>query len=125
MIVLSVLFFAIGLVLLLGGGWLVSLDGSFYYVVAGVALIAVAGLLTKRSKVANFLYALFLIGTLVWSIMESGLSWWPLATRMGLFLVLAVPLILIAYFKHRGGSRFLFPVWLATALVTLSPLLMA
>ena len=43
---------------------------------------------------------------------------------MGLFLVLAIPLLLMAYFKHRGGSRFLFPVWLATALVTLSPLFM-
>lgn len=124
MIVLSVLFWAIGLALLVGGGWLVSLGGSLYYVIAGIAFIAVALLLKKRSKVANFLYALLLIGTLIWSIMESGLSWWPLATRMGLFLVLAIPLLLMAYFKHRGGSRFLFPVWLATALVTLSPLFM-
>ena len=54
MIVLSVLFWAIGLALLVGGGWLVSLGGSLYYVIAGVAFIAVALLLKKRSKVANF-----------------------------------------------------------------------
>lgn len=124
MIVLSVLFLVIGLALLLGGGWLVSLDGSLYYVVAGVAFIAVALLLRKRNKIANLIYALLLIGTLIWSIMESGLSWWPLATRMGLFLILAVPLLLLALFKRRSGGRLLLPVWVATALVTISPLFM-
>lgn len=125
MIVLSVLFLAIGLALLVGGGWLMSLGGSLYYVVAGIAFIVVALLLRKRNKMANFVYALLLIGTLIWSIMESGLSWWPLASRMGLFFMLAVPLILLAYFKRQGGGRLLFPVWLATALVTISPLFIA
>ena len=42
MIILSVLFLVIGLALLLGGGWFMSLGGTLYYVVAGVAFIAVA-----------------------------------------------------------------------------------
>ncbi len=83
MIILSVLFFVIGVALLLGGGWLFSLDGSLYYFIAGAALIAVSFLLRKRNTFANLIYATLLVGTLIWSIGESGFSWWPLATRMG------------------------------------------
>jgi quinoprotein glucose dehydrogenase len=124
MIIFSVLFFVIGVALLLGGGWLFSLGGSLYYFIAGVALIAVSVLLRKRNRFANLLYAVFLVGTLMWSIDESGLSWWPLATRMGLFLVLAIPLLLLAFIKRGRGWRVLFPVWLATVVVTMSPLMM-
>lgn len=124
MIILSVLFFVIGVALLLGGGWLFSLDGSLYYFIAGAALIAVSFLLRKRNTFANLIYAILLVGTLIWSIGESGFSWWPLATRMGLFLILAIPLLLLAFIKRRRGWRVLFPVWLATAMVTISPLMM-
>lgn len=124
MIILSVLFFVIGAALLLGGGWLFSLDGSLYYFIAGAALIAVSVLLRKRNTFANLIYAILLVGTLIWSIGESGFSWWPLATRMGLFLVLAIPLLLLAFIKRRRGWLVLFPVWLATAVVTISPLMM-
>lgn len=124
MIILSVLFFVIGIALLAGGGWLISLGGSLYYFIAGAAFIAIALLLKKRRSAANMLYAALLVGTLIWSISDSGLSWWPLATRMGLFLVLAIPLLLFKSKKHRGGFAILFPVWAATALVTLSPLVM-
>ncbi|MDE8601888.1 glucose/quinate/shikimate family membrane-bound PQQ-dependent dehydrogenase [Marinomonas sp. RSW2] len=124
MIIFSVLFVVIGVVLLLGGGWLFTLGGSLYYFIAGVALIAVSALLRKRNRFANLLYAVFLVGTLMWSIDESGLSWWPLATRMGLFLVLAIPLLLLAFIKRGRGWRVLFPVWLATVVVTMSPLMM-
>ncbi|WP_392385151.1 glucose/quinate/shikimate family membrane-bound PQQ-dependent dehydrogenase [Marinomonas primoryensis] len=124
MIILSVLFFVIGVALLLGGGWLFSLDGSLYYFIAGAALIAVSFLLRKRNTFANLIYAILLVGTLIWSIGESGFSWWPLATRMGLFLILAIPLLLLAFIKRRRGWRVLFPVWLVTAMVTISPLMM-
>ena len=124
MIILSVLFFVIGVAFLLGGGWLVSLDGSFYYFIAGVAFVAVAVLLRKRNTLANLIYAVFLVGTLMWSIDESGFSWWPLATRMGLFLILAMPLLLIAFIKRHRGWRVLFPAWLVTAVITISPLMM-
>ncbi|WP_394182636.1 glucose/quinate/shikimate family membrane-bound PQQ-dependent dehydrogenase [Marinomonas posidonica] len=124
MIVLSVLFFLLGIALMVGGGWLLSLGGSLYYLLAGVALLAVSFTLRRSHKLANGLYAVLLIGTLAWALQESGLSWWPLATRMGLLLVLAIPLFLVAWFKSGKGGRVLFSVWLATALVTISPLFM-
>ncbi|RBO84797.1 glucose/quinate/shikimate family membrane-bound PQQ-dependent dehydrogenase [Marinomonas aquiplantarum] len=124
MILLSVLFFLLGIALMVGGGWLLSLGGSLYYLLAGVALLAVSFTLRRSHKLANGLYAVLLIGTLAWALQESGLSWWPLATRMGLLLVLAIPLFLVAWFKSGKGGRVLFSVWLATALVTISPLFM-
>ena len=106
MIILSGLFFIIGLALLLGGGWLIALGGSLYYCSAGIAFIAVSLLLRKQNALANLLYAIFLIATITWAYIESGLSWWPLATRMGLFLILAIPLLLVSFFKYRRGWVF-------------------
>ncbi|RBW46478.1 membrane-bound PQQ-dependent dehydrogenase, glucose/quinate/shikimate family [Psychromonas sp. B3M02] len=123
MIILSVLFFIIGLALLIGGAWLIALGGSLYYCFAGVAFIAVSLLLRNRNALANLVYAILLMATLIWSVLESGLSWWPLATRMGLFLILAIPLLLIAFFKHRQGWIFLLPAWIAASATTLSPLM--
>lgn len=124
MIVLSVLFFLLGIALMVGGGWLLSLGGSLYYLLAGVALVAVSFTLRRSHRLANGLYAALLIGTLVWALQESGLSWWPLATRMGMLLVLAIPLFVVAWFKSGKGGKVLFSVWLASALVTISPLFM-
>jgi len=125
MIILSGLFFIIGLALLLGGGWLIALGGSLYYCSAGIAFIAVSLLLRKQNALANLLYAIFLIATITWAYIESGLSWWPLATRMGLFLILAIPLLLVSFFKYRRGWVFLLPAWVGTGIITLSPLFMA
>ena len=125
MIILSGLFFIIGLALLLGGGWLIALGGSLYYCFAGIAFIAVSLLLRKQNALANLLYAIFLTATMTWAYIESGLSWWPLATRMGLFLILAIPLLLVSFFKYRRGWVFLLPAWVGTGIITLSPLFMA
>tara|TARA_R110001583_G_scaffold16561_11_gene67823 strand:+ start:5090 stop:7393 length:2304 start_codon:yes stop_codon:yes gene_type:complete len=111
-----------GVVLATGGSWLLSLGGSPYYVIAGVAFIAVALLLKKQKQLAQFIYGAFLVGTLVWSLWESGLNWWLLATRMGLFLLLAIPLFWVSNRKTR--RLFLFPAWAISALVVLSPLVM-
>jgi quinoprotein glucose dehydrogenase len=49
MIVLSIILLLLGLVLLAGGVWLVSLGGSLYYAIAGIALI-IAGLTAKTRR---------------------------------------------------------------------------
>lgn len=124
MFLLTVLFSVVGAVLTVGGVWLLALDGSSYYVVAGVAFLMVAMTLKRRRVVANSIYALLLIGTLGWSLWESGLDWWPLATRMGAWLVLALPLMIFVRRKTASGNRVLVPVWAVCAVVTLSPLAM-
>ncbi len=96
MIILSLIFWLVGLALLGGGIWLITLDGSWYYALAGIVLIVVGALTRSRRPTAQMLYALFLIATAAWSLWESGYDWWPLATRLGLFLVLAIPLLIPA-----------------------------
>jgi quinoprotein glucose dehydrogenase len=127
MFILAGLVFIIGITLFLGGTWLILLHGSFYYSLAGLMLIAVSLLLRTKTVMANVIYALLLCSTLIWSIYESGMSWWPLATRMGLFLILAIPLLLCAMLKYnrRRGWLILLPVWLITAVITVSPLIMS
>ncbi len=123
MLLLTVLFFVIGIVLTVGGIWLLALDGSLYYLIAGVVFLIVAITLRKRRTLANISYAALLLGTLIWALWESGLSWWPLASRMGAWLVLALPLLVFAR-NRLSVNRLLLPVWAICTVVTLSPLAM-
>ena len=62
----------------IGGGYLATLGGSWYYLVAGVGLLVVAGLLFARRRAAIWLYATLLLGTLAWTFYEcasTGGSW--------------------------------------------------
>lgn len=94
-IITLVLMAAAGLGLLGGGIELALLGGSFYYVVAGAALIATAYGLWRCRAWAFPLFGALLAGTLLWSIWESGFDGWALVPRlMGpavLGLILLIP----------------------------------
>jgi len=82
---LTLLLLAIlGLPLTLGGGYLLALGGSPFYVLSGVVVLIAAFGVLKRQRWATPLYAIWLLVLLAWSLWESGLHWWPLATRLGL-----------------------------------------
>jgi membrane-bound PQQ-dependent dehydrogenase (glucose/quinate/shikimate family) len=83
----------IGLVLAAGGVRLASLGGSFYYLIAGVVLIASAVLLWRAQRAGAYLYGLLTIGTVVWALVESGFDGWALAPRVLPFLVLGLWLL--------------------------------
>ncbi len=98
LILLTVIFAAMsGLYLLIGGIWLAKLGGSLYYIIAGVVLLITAFLLHRRRGAALLLYALFLLGTTVWSLWEVGSDFWALTPRLDvtffLGLWLALPFI--------------------------------
>lgn len=82
--------FAFGLVLAVGGGLLLSLGGSGFYLFSGVLLLATGWGLLRRAAWALPLYATWLLALLVWSLWESGWSWWPLATRLGVPVLLGL-----------------------------------
>jgi len=121
MLVLSGIYLLLGLVLLGGGGWLIALGGSWYYALAGLALVALAITTIKNRRLAQWLYAAVLAVTAVWALVESGFSWWPLATRLGLLMLLAIPL-LIPLQSNRPGVTVLAPVWAVIGVVLLSSL---
>jgi len=91
----------VALVLLGGGGWLTALGGSPYYLLAGVACLAVTVGLWRGRGFAGPLFALFLLATLLWSLAEAGLAPWPLVARLAGPAVVGLVLALVA--RGRGG----------------------
>ncbi|MDA8456703.1 membrane-bound PQQ-dependent dehydrogenase, glucose/quinate/shikimate family [Acidovorax sp. GBBC 3334] len=82
------LFGILGVAVAAAGGWLVSLGGSPYYLIAGLALLATGVLLARRSAAALWLYAALLLGSTAWAVWEVGVDWWPLAARLDVLFVL-------------------------------------
>ena len=113
----------IGLYLAIGGGWLLSLGGSPYYVATGVALILSGALLFWSNALSLWLYAAILLGTLIWAVWEVGVDFWPLAPRGGVLVVLAIwllmPWISRGLRPGGGGARVALLATLGLALVTL------
>jgi quinoprotein glucose dehydrogenase len=87
------LFVLLGLVLAGGGGWLAWLGGSLFYVVAGVALLAIGWLLIARRRAALDVFAALLFGTAAWSVYDIGFDWWPMAARVDVFFILGLWLL--------------------------------
>jgi quinoprotein glucose dehydrogenase len=101
----------IGLVLTGGGGWLLSLGGSPYYLITGIAFIVTAILLFRRSGAALWLYALIVLGSLAWAVYEVGFDWWQLGPRGGIIVLLGLWLMLPAIRRPLGftsptGTRY-------------------
>src|SRR4051795_5109163 len=99
----------IGLIILIGGIWLVSLGGSAYYLLCGAAIIATAVLLFQRKRAALWLYAAVILLTVIWAIAEIGFDWWQLAPRgdiiflIGLYLCL--PFMIRPLIATEKGER--------------------
>lgn len=72
----------IALALMAGGGVLLWLGGSVYYLVAGVMVLASAIALFRRMPRSAAIYGCLLAGTLIWSVWEVGLDGWSLAPRL-------------------------------------------
>jgi quinoprotein glucose dehydrogenase len=92
-----------GVALALAGAWLVALGGSWYYLLAGLGLLATAVLLPRGGGSALWLYALVVAGTLAWSLWEVGLDWWPMAARGDVFFILG--LLLLTPWISRAQAR--------------------
>lgn len=121
-ILLSLLFAVIGAVLAVDGVRLAMLGGSPYFIVFGVVMVVTAILILNRSIAARWLYALLLIGLAVWSWSEVGYDWWPLASRMGMFLILGLLLLLPYGVREPRFERAWLPLFLVTAVIGLGTL---
>jgi membrane-bound PQQ-dependent dehydrogenase (glucose/quinate/shikimate family) len=75
---------------LIKGSTLMSMGGSWYYVVAGLAMAAVAVLMVLRNVWAARIWAALVGVTVVWSLWEAGLDFWPLLTRLAAFVVVGL-----------------------------------
>ena len=99
----AILFLLIGLLLAGGGAWLLALDGSPFYLFAGVTMVATAVLLFRRSRLALATHGILIVVALVWAVSEVGFDWWQLGPRGGLVILLGLWLLLPAI-RRRLGS---------------------
>ncbi len=104
-IVMAVLIGLAGLALFAGGIWLVTLGGSFYYVLAGVGLLVTAGLLFRRSILALWAYLITFAGTVAWALWEVGLDGWAQVPRLVAPTVLLVLMLALIPLLRGSGHR--------------------
>ncbi|MDR5759969.1 glucose/quinate/shikimate family membrane-bound PQQ-dependent dehydrogenase [Caballeronia sp. LZ035] len=97
----AIVFVVIGLLLGIGGAYLVAVKGSWYYVVTGVAIVLTGLLLLIRRRSALLLFALVLFGSTLWAVFEVHFDFWQLMPRLWVWLVLAIWLLIP--FVHRGA----------------------
>ena len=101
----------IGLGLAAGGVWLIALGGSWYYLIAGLALIATAALLVRRNPGGLWLFAALLLGTMAWALWEVGLDFWALAPRGDVLAILGAVLVLPAVVRRLGSRKWPGAAW--------------
>ncbi|ACF02324.1 membrane-bound PQQ-dependent dehydrogenase, glucose/quinate/shikimate family [Rhodopseudomonas palustris TIE-1] len=95
-LVLGIVILLIGVVLAIGGVWLVSLGGSSYYLAAGVGLAVSGLLLANRRAEGAWLYIGIFVATLAWAWWEVGANGWALVPRTVGPLVLLVGVLAIS-----------------------------
>jgi membrane-bound PQQ-dependent dehydrogenase (glucose/quinate/shikimate family) len=102
---LLIVFIALsGGVLAFGGAELIRAGGSVYYLLAGLALLGVAGGLAARKSWAFRLYGVLLGATLVWALWESWLDGWALVPRLVAPAVLGAILLLPVLRRRAEGA---------------------
>lgn len=112
-----------GLVLSIGGAWLIALGGSDYYLPAGIGLIISGYLLVRRRIEGAILYLLIFLATIVWAWWEVGTDGWALVPRVVgpavlLVLALAVSPTLVAG-RSLSRQRFVAPAFTAASMCLL------
>jgi quinoprotein glucose dehydrogenase len=89
----------IGVVIDIGGVWLILLGGSWYDALAGLGMIGFAALLWQRSMAGVWVYATLFGATVLWALYERGLNGWALLPRLGgpavlmILILLAIPVL--------------------------------
>lgn len=83
----------LGVALIVGGVWLTLLSGTWVYIGLGVGLLLTGILLALRRRAALGVYALLLIGVIIWALGEVGFDRWDLIPRGAFFAVVGLWLL--------------------------------
>ncbi|MBF7683439.1 membrane-bound PQQ-dependent dehydrogenase, glucose/quinate/shikimate family [Acinetobacter sp. B5B] len=94
--IVSILLILFGIGLALGGAYLISLDGSFFYFFAGIAMIAIGIGLFKKQAYAFWISIALLITATLWALWEVGTDFWQLVPRIVTFIVIALVITFFA-----------------------------
>ena len=84
-----------GLLFVAGGGYLATLGGSVYFLLAGIGMIVSSVLLFKQRLLGAWLFAAVMIASIVWAVLDAGLVFWPLVSRLFALAVLSLVVALV------------------------------
>jgi quinoprotein glucose dehydrogenase len=94
-ILLAIVMVLIGLVLTGGGAWLVSLGGSPYYLIAGIAMLASAWFLFRGRLLGGWIYCGLFVLSAVWGFAEARGNAWAMVPWLVAPLVLLIAMLLV------------------------------
>lgn len=117
--VLGLVFLATGLFFVIGGGKLLSLGGSPYFLIAGIFILISAIQFFRRKSSAVLIFTLVFVGSALWAVLDAGLNFWPLVSRLMTlagFLLLAM-ITLPALRKHEGKPSAAVPAYTLSVIV--------
>ncbi|AKO00013.1 glucose dehydrogenase [Xanthomonas oryzae pv. oryzicola] len=89
----AVVIAVLGAVLAYEGGRLVAVGGSWYYLIAGIALFLAGVLLALGKRAGLWLFGATLAGTIAWALWEVGLDGWGLLPRLAMISLLGFVLL--------------------------------
>ncbi|PZQ50160.1 MAG: membrane-bound PQQ-dependent dehydrogenase, glucose/quinate/shikimate family [Rhodovulum sulfidophilum] len=107
----------VGLVLGGGGLWLAALGGSWYYLIAGAALVVAGVLMSRRAPAGFALFAAVALLTVPWALWETGGAFWGLVPRLAPWLVMGIVAALL--WPLVGGARTRIPAFAVAGLLLL------
>ena len=120
----GVLFALIGAVLTIGGVQLVGLGSTWYYLLAGLGLVASGILLVLRRREGYWLYLLVFVGTLLWSLIGVGFDGWKLMPRLlapaVMLLWVSLPFITRSLSRGPAGANWTATRWAGAGLALAS-----
>ena len=97
-----------GLFYLIGGGKLISLGGSWYFLIAGLLTIISAVFIFRKKTLGVWIFALVFLGTIIWAVFDAGWDFWALHSRLmfpaGLFAALCFTLPFIRKYQFQIAS---------------------
>ncbi len=81
-VMLGLVMLATGLFFAVGGARLATLHGSWYFLIAGVVIVASAVQFVRLKWSAVIVYGAAFAGTLAWALADAGPDFWPLVSRL-------------------------------------------
>lgn len=119
-LILGIIMGIVGAVLTIGGAWLLSLGGSFYYLLAGLGLIASAWFIIRSQALGAWIYVALFVLTVLWALWEVGLNGWALAPRVIAPLVLLIAVVaVLPLLERRIGKRLMLGGFAVIAVLVL------
>lgn len=124
LLLLSLLIGAAGLFMTVFGLRLLALHGSAYFLLCGVVLLLSAVQLARARTSGVVVFGVAYIGSVCWAVMDVGLAFWPLMSRLQLLTVLmiAVALTLPRLRRLQGRSPLKAPAYASATVLTLASL---